>query len=78
MTVTQKKTGTVQSMSDEYAQRRLQRQKSKSYNGMKMSLAKVHGDSTLYAPKGRVPTHMHLCTKAIVNFNQAKFILEVR
>lgn len=75
MNVAQKKTGTFGS---KYAQRRRQRQKSISYNGIKTSLAKVHGDSPLYAPRGRASTCMHPCTKAIVNLKQAKFILGMR
>lgn len=60
------------------AQRRLHRQKSTAYSEVKMSLANVCGDSALYAPSRRALTHMHLCTKAIVSFNQAKFILGMR
>lgn len=60
------------------AQRRLHRQKSTAYNEVKMSSANVYGDSALYAPGRRILAHMHLCTKAIVSFNQEKFILGMR
>lgn len=60
------------------AQRRLHRQKSTAYNEVKTSLANVHGDSALYVPSRRTLAHMHLCTRAIVSFNQEKFILGMR